>query len=197
MFGSIFNETEFVAFLQKVPARIVVVLDECYLEFVEKMLKISSEELFSTFENVIGLRSFSKFYGLPDIRLGYIVSSADVITLTKANTPWNNIPNCVLEVAIDAEPKIDSVVLYNKELKRLKTKIQKLGLAVSQSFIYILVIELPKQCTFARICEELKEQKIIITNSQALPNTMCYQVGTREINDKFLRLLIRLTSGAF
>ena len=62
--GTLLKENELHAFLKDVPDRILVVLDEAYIEFVDSALSPPSTRWIHQFPNVIVLRTFSKLYGL-------------------------------------------------------------------------------------------------------------------------------------
>lgn len=65
----------------------LVIIDEAYVPFVDK--RWNSLELIK-YDNVIILRSMTKDYGLPGLRLGYAVANKEIIdSLRPALPPWN------------------------------------------------------------------------------------------------------------
>ena len=62
------------AFLEAVPPRVLVVLDEAYAEFVDDPLAVDGTQLLSSYPNLLVLRTFSKAYGLAGLRVGYAVA---------------------------------------------------------------------------------------------------------------------------
>ncbi len=66
---------------------IVVVLDECFIEFTDKQsYAIKVKE----FDNLIVLRSLTKAFGLAGLRVGYCVSNPSIVkVLSKAKVPWS------------------------------------------------------------------------------------------------------------
>ncbi|MGV0109104.1 histidinol-phosphate transaminase [Arthrobacter sp. CP30] len=72
--GPVLTRNDVVGFLEKVPAHIVVVIDEAYQEFVRRSDAVDGIELYREYENVIVLRTFSKAHGLAGLRVGYSVS---------------------------------------------------------------------------------------------------------------------------
>ena len=63
---------------------IPTVIDEAYIEFSDE----SSVDLIKDYPNLIILRTFSKAFGMAGVRLGYIISSRDIISgLTKIKNP--------------------------------------------------------------------------------------------------------------
>jgi histidinol-phosphate aminotransferase len=67
------------AFLEKLPSRVVVAIDEAYAEFVDDPLAVDGTRLIDSYPNLVVLRTFSKAYGLAGLRVGYaLCSSAEV-----------------------------------------------------------------------------------------------------------------------
>ena len=65
----------------------LLILDEAYVGFVDSAW--SSLE-FTASEHCLLLRSLTKDYSVPGLRLGYVLAGADLIrTLTKVKPPWN------------------------------------------------------------------------------------------------------------
>ena len=65
----------------------LLVLDEAYVAFVEESW--DSLDLLSR-DNVVVMRSMTKDYGLPGLRLGYAVARIDIIdNLRRVTPPWN------------------------------------------------------------------------------------------------------------
>jgi histidinol-phosphate aminotransferase len=62
------------AFLERLPDRVVVAVDEAYAEFVDDPLAVDGTRLLSTYPNLVVLRTFSKAYGLAGLRVGYAVA---------------------------------------------------------------------------------------------------------------------------
>lgn len=72
----------------KVNAKVVV--DESFLDFVEDKNKYSSIELTKTYSNLIIVKSLTKFFAMPGIRIGYGISrSKEVLDrINKVSVPW-------------------------------------------------------------------------------------------------------------
>lgn len=52
-----------------------ILIDETYMDFIENTEKISAIQLVEKYSNCIVLRSFSKFFSAPGLRLGYGITS--------------------------------------------------------------------------------------------------------------------------
>ncbi|MFN2133537.1 MAG: pyridoxal phosphate-dependent aminotransferase, partial [Anaerolineae bacterium] len=69
--GTMVGAQELERFIQRVPERVAVVVDEAYYEYVgEGQRPRTLQAIRSGHENVIVLRSFSKVYGLAGLRVG-------------------------------------------------------------------------------------------------------------------------------
>jgi histidinol-phosphate aminotransferase len=72
--GPSVRAAELEEFLGKVPRRVLVVIDEAYLEFVRDEDQIDGIDFYRRHPNVMVLRTFSKAYGLAGLRVGYGVA---------------------------------------------------------------------------------------------------------------------------
>ncbi|MBV7293501.1 histidinol-phosphate transaminase [Corynebacterium sp. TAE3-ERU16] len=77
--GTNLTEDEFTEFMDRVPDDIVVVLDEAYIEYVRDENNPVSTELLDRYPNLIGMRTFSKAYGLAGVRIGYAFGGPQII----------------------------------------------------------------------------------------------------------------------
>ncbi|NJJ41967.1 threonine-phosphate decarboxylase CobD [Paenibacillus apii] len=68
----------------------VVVLDEAFIDFFDDERELSFIREAATSRHVIVIRSMTKFYGIPGLRLGYAVSHPDNISfIQKLQVPWS------------------------------------------------------------------------------------------------------------
>ena len=56
-----------------------LVLDEAFMDFVPKEQEHSLLKLASTSQQLVVIRSMTKFYSIPGIRLGFMVAHPDLI----------------------------------------------------------------------------------------------------------------------
>ena len=64
-------------FLRSVPPRVLVVLDEAYIEF-QRGPGVDSLDFYRRYSNLCILRTFSKAYGLAGLRIGYAIAHPDI-----------------------------------------------------------------------------------------------------------------------
>lgn len=79
--GPIITSAEFTAFVERVPADVLVILDEAYAEFVTAPGAVDglAERVYEKHPNVVVLRTFSKAYGLAGLRVGYAIGHEKVL----------------------------------------------------------------------------------------------------------------------
>jgi len=82
--GPSVSHSELREFVAKVPAHVLVVVDEAYREFVRAEDPIDALVLQSANANVAVMRTFAKAYGLAGLRVGYLLGHADVAGAVRA-----------------------------------------------------------------------------------------------------------------
>ena len=115
--GPMVTHAELERFLDAVPSRVLVVIDEAYIEFVTDEEAPRSLELYRDRPNVMVLRTFSKAYGLAGLRIGYAVAHPPVAAaLRKTATPFgvNSIAQAAAVASLKAfdelKERVDSLV---------------------------------------------------------------------------------------
>lgn len=78
--GTIFNKTEFVNVLSRIPDHVLIVMDEAYIEYVTSEEFPNGLDYLNDYPNMIVLRTFSKAYGLAGLRCGYGIASEELIS---------------------------------------------------------------------------------------------------------------------
>ncbi|WBT08949.1 histidinol-phosphate transaminase [Corynebacterium sp. SCR221107] len=87
--GTTITRADFDAFLASVPKHIIVALDEAYFEFNRDDNSPVATDYVRKHANVVGLRTFSKAYGLAGVRVGYAFGAAEIIdALNKVALPF-------------------------------------------------------------------------------------------------------------
>jgi histidinol-phosphate aminotransferase len=88
--GTMNTLKEFDSFMSRVPADILVVVDEAYFEYVTDPEYADSMKHLREGRNVFILRTFSKAYGLAGLRIGYGISKPDLVSeMDKVREPFN------------------------------------------------------------------------------------------------------------
>jgi len=86
--GTMIGESELARLADKLPARVLLVIDGAYAEYVENY--DGGAALVESRENVVMTRTFSKLYGLGGLRVGWGYGPAHVIdVLNRVRGPFN------------------------------------------------------------------------------------------------------------
>ncbi|KAB1640568.1 histidinol-phosphate transaminase [Gulosibacter chungangensis] len=107
--GVSLSHGEVVEFLDKVPEHILVVIDEAYIEYETAEDAVDSLALIAERPNVLTLRTFSKAYGLAGLRVGYAISTGEIIgSLRKAALPFsvNSLAQRAAIASLDADDEL-------------------------------------------------------------------------------------------
>jgi len=82
--GPTISGAELDRFMAAVPSRVLVVLDEAYLEYVRDADVADGPAALDRHPNLVLLRTFSKAYGLAGLRVGYAVGPAGLLAPVRA-----------------------------------------------------------------------------------------------------------------
>lgn len=181
------------ALLEKIPSRILVLLDEAYWHYQRPELRPDSQALLARYPNLVISRTFSKIYGLASLRVGYGLShpkTADL--LNRVRQPFNNNALALLaaEIALTDEDFVRRSVELNREQKqRLQSELAELKLTVLPSEANFLAVGFGRDA--APIHQGLLERGVIVRplKSYALPQFLRVTVGKAEENTRFLAAL--------
>jgi len=191
------NLTSVEDILELVKSDIVVVVDEAYYEFSG----LTVVPLVSRYENLIVLRSFSKWAGLAGLRVGYGIMSPELVRyIIKIKQPYNI--NVAAQVAvrqslIDLDYMKDTIRRLIEERERLLVKLAGLGFLKpypSQSnFILCSVADGRAR----KLHEGLRRKGIFIRYFDAplLQNCLRISVGKPEHTDALIKALKELWEG--
>jgi histidinol-phosphate aminotransferase len=119
------------------PPHVLLVLDAAYAEYVRRNDYASGLELVATSENVVMTRTFSKIYGLANLRLGWLYGPAHVVdALNRIRGPFNVNGAAIVAgiAAVQDQAHLDAAVAHNEHwLPWLSAEISKLGIEVTPS----------------------------------------------------------------
>jgi histidinol-phosphate aminotransferase len=186
------------------PPQVLLVLDAAYAEYVRRNDYASGLELVATADNVVMTRTFSKIYGLANLRLGWMVGPAHVVdAVNRVRGPFNvNGPAMVAGIAaIQDDAHLAKAVAHNEEwLARLTREIEALGLKVTPSVGNFLLIHFPEQP--GRTAKEadafLSSRGLILRRVDAygLPQALRLTIGSEEANRLVVSALADFMKGA-
>lgn len=77
--GTVLNADKLRAFCERVSRKTLVFIDEAYIDYTDDPQTTSMIDLVKKGMNIIIARTFSKLYGFAGLRIGYIMSQAEII----------------------------------------------------------------------------------------------------------------------
>lgn len=191
--GTIFNAAEFDALLKKAPANALVVVDEAYAEFVESREFPDSIKYVKEGRNVVVLRTFSKFFGLAGLRVGYGVARPELVApMFRTKMPFNvnRLAQAGAAAALDDDDFMAKTLRNNGEGKDyFYAELDKLGVKHQKTEANFIFLYTPKPAD--EMFLELMRRGVIIRplTSFGFPNAIRVSIGTREQNEKFVAAL--------
>jgi histidinol-phosphate aminotransferase len=129
------------------PAGVLLVLDAAYAEYVRRNDYASGLELVATCDNVVMTRTFSKIYGLANLRLGWMNGPAHVIdALNRIRGPFN-VNGAALEAGVAAiadDAHLGKALAHNDRwLPWMIAELGRLGLDVTPSVGNFVLVHFP------------------------------------------------------
>lgn len=179
-------------FIAAVPDRLVIA-DEAYMGFYGE----SCVPLIKKYDNLLVVKTFSKYYSLAGIRLGYAVGNERLINgLFRVKDCFNSYPVDSVCQAICAAAVSDGEYYKNaarsviNERKRVREELVKLGFVVPESdanFLFAGNYKLGGKYIY----KQLKARGVLVRfwNTKELSSFLRITIGTREQNDILLREL--------
>tara|TARA_B100000963_G_C22624243_1_gene671521 strand:+ start:482 stop:1561 length:1080 start_codon:yes stop_codon:yes gene_type:complete len=167
---SSFNVNELREFANKtLKADCLFVIDEAYHMFGCD----SGIDLINEYENVVVMRTFSKGFGVPSIRLGYLISNEDnmsILSKTRFAHESNSLINAVAEYLID---NYNIVQDYNnnviKSKDNLKHDLKELGINTHGNNGNYLLLDMNSAERASKFVLYLKEKYIYVKGPWSNP----------------------------
>lgn len=167
--------------------KIVLVIDETFLDFVDGGEQRSFVNLAARASNIIVLRSFTKLYALPGLRLGYLVGGKTLVRkLSRMQPPW--MVNTLAQIAgIDALKdttyRTQTVARLNLEKERLLSELAKISglLPYPSAANFILCRITTRGIDSMTLTDKTAQKGVLIRDCSAY----------RGLSDRFIRLAVR------
>ena len=175
-----------------------VVVDESFIEYCESLTCMPQ---LPSHTRLIILRSFTKFYGLPGLRIGYSVSSPRVAELLRRSLPpWsvNMVAQRAAEAALVDDRHAGRCLAYvGSERARVAMRLSSLhGMTVIPSSANFLLIELPRPFRASVITAELRRRGMLIRDCSSTEGCTARMVRiavrAKRDNDRLLAALAGL-----
>jgi histidinol-phosphate aminotransferase len=186
--GPAVTQTELDGLLGQVPERVLVVVDEAYVEFVRMDDKVDGISTYREHPQVVVFRTFSKAYGLAGFRVGYAVAQEPVAAALRAvSLPFgvSGVAQAAAIASLEAEPalfeRVDALVA---ERARVYAGLREAGWDVPEpqgNFVWFQLGD--RTADFAAAADELG----IVVRPFAGDGARV-SIGEDEANDRLLEL---------
>lgn len=189
--GTWIAPAEIHAFLEKVPEKVLVVLDEAYIEYL-----VQSENTVAwlqDYHNLVITRTFSKAYGLAGLRVGYALSHPEVADLmNRIRQPFNanSLAQAAAVAALGDEAYLQQACDVNEAgMKQLIAGFDNMGLKYIPSKGNFITVNV--QSNAAEVYDDLLYEGVIVRPVAAygLPQHLRVSIGLAEENQRFLDAL--------
>jgi len=164
---------------------LIIIIDEAYFEFEDQ----SIAGLITSCPQLIVLRTFSKAFALPGLRVGYALGDAHTIADISRLIPTMTVTS-LAEVGVVAslnhvEDMLDSVDWIKKKRQSMATKLTQLGFQVLPSVTDYLVAKIPSQY-------RASDQLIASLNDKGI--NIASGCDIQGLTDQYVRICIRPNS---
>ncbi|PJZ68933.1 histidinol-phosphate transaminase [Leptospira perolatii] len=190
--GDALDRSDIYSFLAKIPEDMMVVLDAAYLDFAktrDSNKNFEAKDIISKFPNVVYTGTFSKVYGLGGMRIGYGISSPEIIrAFYKLRPPFNvsQLSQLAATEALKQESFVESYLKSNlSELKKYESFADLKGLDFFESYTNFITIKLDKaKLNSSELFEKLLSEGIILRNLKSYGmNAIRITIGRPEQNE--------------
>jgi len=191
--GTWFGAQALESFLDRVPERVLVVLDEAYIEFTEGDELPNGLNYLDRYPNLLVSRTLCKAYGLAGLRVGYSASSpqiADVLNRVRQPFNVNSLALVAACAALDDEQYLAEGRRVNRAgMVQLEQGLAELGLKWIPSRGNFLAVDLGRDA--APINAGLLREGVIVRPiaGYGMPTFLRVSIGTEQENARFLEAL--------
>ena len=196
--GTWFGTEDFAAFMARVPANVVVVVDEAYAEFVDAPEYASALTLQARHSNLLVARTFSKAYALAGLRVGYAIGHPGLIAVVervRESFNVNSVGLAAAEAALGDDEHLQWVIARNAEQRAsLASALRGRGLTVFPSqtnFLLVRFAEPGDNAGVAAIEAAMCEEGVVLRPmvGYGLGHCLRITVGNADENRRLLAAL--------
>lgn len=196
--GTWINKNDLINFLDKIPANVLVLLDEAYFEYVQNADYPDGLSLLPAYPNLVVARTFSKAYGLAAMRVGYGASSVEVADLLNRVRPPFNVNSLAL-VAATASLSDDgyvqrSIAENSKGMQQLEAAFNELNIEYIPSVANFIAFKIPSPLKAAEVFQQLLAKGVIVRPiaGYEMPDYLRVSIGTAQENQGFIEALTQV-----
>jgi histidinol-phosphate aminotransferase len=187
------------AFLDAMPAHVVTVVDQAYLEYVDDPAYADCVPWVARYPNLIVARTFSKAYALAALRVGYSVSQpavADLLNRVRQPFNVNSVALAAAEAALEDEEHLARGIQVNRQgMRQLTEAFERMGLAYIPSVGNFVSVHVDGPA--GPVYDALLRQGVIVrpVENYGMPEHLRVTVGLERENRRFLTALQKVLAG--
>lgn len=196
--GTLLSYDELAKFVAAVPKHVLVVIDEAYIHFAKDPNYQAAIPLAVQNENVVVVRTFSKVYAMPAMRLGYAVCSPAI--QKKLNFYMTGGPNMLaIRAGIEAVRDEDHIQRSRQAVLEFRERCYKefaaMGLEYIPSESNFMMVNLKRDSR--EIVREMGKRKVMITRrgGDKMSTWIRVSSGTMPETEVFLETLKSVLKG--
>ncbi len=165
-----------------------LIVDEAFVEFAEHPDAISVVSDASQLEHVVVLRSLTKLFAIPGLRLGYVVASPIIVERLRALQPAWPLNTFALAVGVEVLQQFDYVARSRRLITELRDELTRLlgttpFLHPFPSVTNFLLCKLmDAEITSSALCDQLAGQGLLLRNCDSF---------TGLESGRFIRVAVR------
>ena len=194
--GTYVSRNEVSRFMKGIPKSLIVFFDEAYYEFGRQKKDFPDTMKYISRGSVIISRTFSKAYGLSGLRVGYGVSTPELIGyMDRVREPFN--VNILAQgaalAALDDKQFLKRTLSNTKKGKEfLYKEFDKLGFEYVPSATNFILVDLRRDCK--KVFKKMLSSGVIVRDMKVwgLDTYIRVTVGTERENKKFITALRRI-----
>ena len=181
-------------FVERLPERVLVVLDEAYGEYLPDDLRSPTAAWVREFPNLVVARTLSKAYGLAGLRVGFGIADPEVAELmNRVRQPFNvnHLAMAAACAALEDDGFVEECRAVNVAgLAQLRAGFERLGLEFIAPYGNFITVRVGDA---ARIYRSLLKEGVIVRPiaNYGMPEHLRVTVGLPEHNARFLAALAR------
>ena len=197
--GTYLEKKELLKLRKKLRSNILLVVDDAYVEYMNKKNYESGLKLFKNKNNVLVLRTFSKIYGLASLRIGWGYGPKNIIEAMYAiKAPFN--VNSAAQIAAAAALKDNSFIqrsikhnfFWAKKLKQVFENYKVTSNEINTNFLLLNF----NKCKYSAnyIQKKLENSGIVLREmkSYKIKNALRLTIGNATANNKVIKIIKKI-----
>lgn len=193
--GTFLDYKDLKLFIESVPDKVIIVLDEAYYEYLSEMDSYNSIDLLNNHKNLIIVRTMSKIHGLAGLRLGYSIADPKITNfMNRVRHPFN--VNTLALIAGEVALRDNNYTQLSKErnakgLKLLTQQLDLMNLEYLKSYGNFVTVKF-KDADYVH--SSLLKNGIIVRplSNYGMPSYLRITIGTTKELKKLIYVLSKI-----